>query len=194
MQNGSWKFHVPQLGVDLQVHFSGHTDEAFREARRKIGRDLREISKVTADETILPLTESRARYVRTISGAGAVIRKGKAGQVYLTTQKRGKLKDAVGWIEFGGKSDTPIGPTVIGKRTQGVAWSKRERRMSRTNKSHAGAIKLPDGGVRRLSTTPRKFAGKHGLASSVKLGEPAFEKKLNQRLLAYFQTEGFTVE
>lgn len=190
----TWRIRIPSIGTDVVFTLDDTTNEAFREARRKIVRDLRAELVKTGDEVILPVANARATYVRTISGQGSVIRKGRQNEIYLTTKKRGRLKDAVGYIEFGGESKTVIGPEVIGAKRQGIDWKSRKRRMSRSDKTHAGAISMPDGQARRWVTTTRHFKGKHQLAASVYGTRNEFEQLLSQRILRYFETEGFTTE
>jgi hypothetical protein len=187
---------IPSMDTWITFQLDDNSLEAFQESRRKITRDLRNEMVKVGDQVVVPKAELRATYVRSISGQGTVIRKGRNNEVYLTTKKRGKLKDAVGYIEFGGTSETIIGPAVTGKDqlVQGLAWRDRKRRMSKTNKAHAGAIQLPNGQARRWVDKPRHFKGKHELRDTVRETTPEFQRLLSQRILRYFEREGFITE
>lgn len=191
IRSRTWTIRSRSAGVNITFTLDDTTNEAFKEARRRIIRDLKSEMVYVGEQVIVPAAERRASYVRSITHQGLVIRRSKANSIYLTTQKRGKLKDAVGYIEFGGDSTTIIGPEVIGAKKQGLDWRKRQRRMSRSNKSHAGAIKLRNGAIVRWVTHPRHFEGKKGMRDTVRAETPHFQSVLQDRLLRYFEQEGF---
>ena len=193
MSQTRWTYKLPALGVDVVMVLNAE-GEAFKEVRRQIARDLREITRQAAERHIIPIANRRATFVRTITGQGMVVRKGTSNSVYLTvlTRKRA-LKDAVGWVEFGGTVRGPIMAKAIGPKSKQGRKLDRKRRRSFTNASHAGAVSLPGGQARFIVNTPRHFGGKHLMWGSVKQGKPGMQDELKEQLLNYFERNDFEV-
>ena len=189
-----WTYKLPALGIDIRMRLDADPD-ASTETRRQIARDLRELTRAAATETSLPRAERTARFVRTISGQGLVVRKGRSNSVYMTTLTRKRqLKSAVGWIEFGGTVETPILPVAVGANAKSAPILERRRRRSKTNPKHAGALKLPNGNARRLVMTARKFKGKHLIGKAINRSKPDFENHLKADLVRYFEAQGFETD
>lgn len=204
--SNGWTFHVPDLGISIRMEAHMNRDE-FKKVRNRINRELRDTKRKVAQETFVPVMDARARYVTTITGRGMVARKGTAGSVYLTTLARGKKKQTVGYLEFGGENPgkktrrrivpDEITPQYVGVSQKGHLVGPKvkggKRRRSRSNRSHAGAVSTPQG-PRAWVNNPRKFAGKHMLGKTMRSQTPAFRDRLSDRLLDYFQTEGFDIQ
>jgi hypothetical protein len=190
-QHRSWTYKLPALGVDVKMTLDEEGD-AFNEARRTISRDLREVTRKAASATVLPRVNREARFVHTITGQGMVVRKGRANSVYLTvlTRKR-PLKDAVGYIEFGGENKGLLIPVAVGPRSKQGRKLLRKRRASFTNSGHAGALKMPDGSARRRVLKVRKFQGKRLIEGSIHQEKPQMQELLKRDLLNYFEAAGF---
>ena len=190
----SFKYVLPQLGVDVRINLVTDTEEQFKEVRRQVSRDLRDLTKQVADDTVLPRANVKARFVRSVTGQGLAVRKGFGNNVYLTPLARGKLKRVAGYLEFGykdgkGELAKPITPRPRGRRRVAGAAPRR----STINPGHAGALKMPDGRFVYSTGITRKWKGKHQIHFSVKESIPSFQNELGDRVLAYFQTAGFEI-
>ena len=178
----------------------------FKTARNQVYKDLKYMMRDTANRKVVPHVDARAHFVRTITHQGVVAKSGRGNSVYITTDKGGKLRRAVGYIEFGGENPGKerkrlllageLTPRVVGVSREGhlvgPKMSGKKRRRSRTNRAHAGAVMTPQG-PRAFINKPRKFRGKGLMQQGVQETEGAYSKALMGEMLTYFEREGFYV-
>jgi len=152
----------------------------------------------TANRKVVPHVDARAHFVRTITHQGVVARSGTSNSVYITTLKKsGKLKQAVGYIEFGGfnpgeHSKLRLRGDTVNMVNRGRITIGPKRRRSRTNPKHAAAI-MTNQGPRRFVHRVRMFRGKGLIQQGVQESEGAFSNALMGEMLTYFEREGFYV-
>jgi len=193
----TWDWRLGSLGTTVRITRTG-TDASFKTVRSQISKDLKFLMRDTANQRVVPHVDARAHFVRTITHQGVIARNGTRNSVYITTANgKRKLKAAAGYIEFGGGIKTPVGARITslngGKRPQNpddLKNSPVKRRRGKSNRRHAGAVMTPMG-PRALVTKTRVFKGKRLVQQGVKESQGAFCIALEDRLVKYFEDEGF---
>jgi hypothetical protein len=102
-------------GVSLSVEMDGvdRTAREFRDVRRRITRELDEVERRAAEQSVLPEAKLKAGRFSVDGesvGSHLVVRRARNGPE-LTTNLRGIRARAAGLLEFGGTVRTPIVPT-----------------------------------------------------------------------------------
>lgn len=217
-EHRSWVFHLGDGELKIEIDEYLSKDE-FKEVRKNIQDRLAGMMKSTAERVVVPRVDARANYVHAIShmGVGAFI--GGRGRVFISPKTGRRIQGtkitlgnraetrAIGLLEYGGTSRTPILASRLNQSRKGqefgsvnldaehwhrdrknrlrtnVSYQRTNRRKAKNGSGHAGAVSTPFG-VRYMVSKPRRYKaqGKIGLAVDSSL--PAYEAALFERVSA----------
>jgi hypothetical protein len=181
--------------------------DEFKKLRNTFNKELKNTMRSTAERIIVPRIDSRAHFVRSITGAGVVVRKGRFNSVYITTQRKGIKGRAVGYIEFGGSNpgkakvremrEGDIRPRQYrreqtGDHLVGPRMVSGKRRRAKGNRRRPGAVMTP-AGPRAWVNNVRHFKGKKLISSTIKQSRGAYEDGLKNAILDMAANQGFKV-
>lgn len=150
----------PGRGGTFRVHIDGHDKASaeFKEARKKLRRDVRGVVIRIGTKVILPAAKagapSVAKHALTVKASGS--------SGYLGVKGNRKFDRILGLWNFGGVVKTPIKPR------------------------HKQALALGGGIVRASVTTPRKHKGTHHFERIVAQRSPRYFEELTREIMDFF--------